>query len=141
MIALIRIKGLVAVNTKVEETLSRLRLRRKYACVIMMNPGKEKLGMIKRVKDYIAYGEINEETFEKLLEARGKMIDKSKKIDVKKIITELKKGKSYEEANIKPFFRLHPPRKGIDSKKHFGVDKGVLGNNKEKINDLILRML
>jgi large subunit ribosomal protein L30 len=43
--------------------------------------------------------------------------------------------------NIKPFFRLHPPRGGIDSAKHFGIKKGVLGNNKESINKLIERML
>jgi len=36
---------------------------------------------------------------------------------------------------------LHPPRKGIESKKHFGVGKGVLGDNKEKINELLERML
>ena len=47
----------------------------------------------------------------------------------------------YEEVNVKPFFRLHPPRKGIESKKHFGVGKGVLGNHKDKINKLIERML
>ena len=39
------------------------------------------------------------------------------------------------------FFRLHPPRKGIDSKKGFGVGKGVLGNHGDKINELIGRML
>ena len=64
-----------------------------------------------------------------------------KKIDAKKIIEELEKGKKYEEVNVKPFFRLHPPRKGIESKKHFGVGKGVLGNHKDKINKLIERML
>ncbi len=26
---------------------------------------------------------------------------------------------------------MHPPRGGIDAKKHFGVKKGVLGNNKK----------
>jgi len=36
---------------------------------------------------------------------------------------------------------IHPPRKGIESKKHFGVGKGVLGNNKKEINKLIERML
>jgi len=28
-----------------------------------------------------------------------------------------------------------------ESKKHFGVGKGVLGDNKEKINELVRRML
>ena len=53
-------------------------------------------------------------------------------------LTELKAGKM-DELSIKPFFRLHPPRGGIKSKVHF--PKGVLGNNKEKINELIMRML
>ena len=56
-----------------------------------------------------------------------------------KIVEELEKGKKYEELNLKPFFRLHPPRKGIKSKLHF--PKGVLGDNKEKINELVKRML
>ena len=62
-----------------------------------------------------------------------------KKIDPKKIASELN-DKSLEDLGLKPFFRLHPPRGGIESKKHSGVGKGVLGENK-KINDLIRRML
>ena len=115
MICIIRIAGQVGLNQDIKETLYRLRIRRKYACVVLEKPTKEQLGMIKKVQDFVAYGEINKETFEKLVKARGK------------------EGKT--------FFRLHPPRKGIDSKKHFGVQKGVLGNNKEKINELIERML
>jgi len=115
MICIIRITGQVGLNEDIKETLHRLRIRRKYACVVLEKPTKEQLGMIKKVQDFVAYGEINKETFKNLVNARGK------------------KGKA--------FFRLHPPRKGIDSKKHFGVQKGVLGNNKEKINELIERML
>jgi large subunit ribosomal protein L30 len=140
MIAIIRIKGQIGVDKKVKETLSRLRLRRKYACVVV-NPTNENLGMIKKVKNLVAYGEIGKKTFEKLIEKRGQALDKKKKIDFKKSAEELEKGKNYEDLNLKPFFRLHPPRGGIESKKHFGVGKGVLGNNKEKINELIERML
>lgn len=139
MIAVIRISGQVGLKREVVETLYRLRLRRKYSCVVFENPTKEQLGMIKSVRDFVAFGEINEKTFKKLTEQRGKLIDKSQKIDSKKIIDGLGKGRSYEELNLKPFFRLHPPRKGIKSKLHF--PKGVLGNNKEKINELIERML
>jgi len=120
MICVIRIHGMVGLNKKIVETLYRLRLRRKYSCIVLEKPTKEQLGMIKKVRDFVAFGEINEDTYKQLKEKRGKK-------DIK--------------GNLKPFFRLHPPRKGIDSKKHFGVGKGVLGNNKEKINDLILRML
>lgn len=117
MIAIIRIHGRVKINKKIEDTLSRLRLRKKYTCVVL-EPNKENLGMIKKLRDFVAYGEISEETYKKLVDARGKK-DK--------------------DGNLKPFFRLHPPRKGINSKLHF--PQGVLGNNKEKINELIERML
>ena len=122
----------------VAETLSRLRLRKKYSCVVM-GPNKEQKGMIKKVKDLVAFGEVNKETFEKLIEKRGQLIDKKKKVDAKKVIEELEKGKKLTDLNLKPFFRLHPPRGGIKSKLHF--PKGVLGNHGSKINELVLRML
>ena len=115
MICVIRIRGQVGLRKEVVETLSRLKLRRKYACIVLEKPTKEQLGMIKNVKDFVAFGDIDNETYKKLVEVRGK--------------------------KLKNFFRLHPPRKGIESKKHFGVGKGVLGNNKEKINELVRRML
>ena len=139
MKCIIRIRGQVDINKGVGETLTRLRLGRKYTCVVLANPTKEQIGMIKRLKDFVAFGSIRKEVFENLIDARGQKIDKSKKIDSKKVIEDLEKGKSYESVNLKPFFRLHPPRGGIKSKVHF--PKGVLGDNGEKINDLVLRML
>ena len=126
-IAIIRISGMVNINRNVEETLYRLRLRRKYSCVVLEKPTNEQIGMIKRIKDFVAYGEIDEATYKKLIEKRGKK-DK-----------DTLKGTSEK---LKPFFRLHPPRGGIDSRKHFGeTKKGVLGNNGNEINKLIERML
>ena len=61
------------------------------------------------------------------------------KIDTNKLADLIIKNKNINDLPIKPFFRLHPPRGGIKSREHF--PKGVLGNNKEKINDLIKRML
>lgn len=118
MICIIRISGRVGIRRDIEETLDRLRIRRKYACVVL-DSNKENLGMIKKVKDFVAYGEIDDATYKKLVEKRGRKV----------------------QGKLKPFFRLHPPRGGIDSKKHFGVNKGVLGDNKEKINELVERML
>ncbi len=115
MLAAIRISGQVGLNKPIKETLTRLRLTKKYTCVVFEKPTKVEEGMINAVKDFVAFGEINAEMYKKLVDARGQ------------------KGKK--------FFRLHPPRKGIDSKKHFGVKKGVLGNNKDKLNELMERML
>ncbi len=112
MICVIRIKGMVGLDKGVNETLNRLRLKKKYSCVIL-EPTKENLGMIKKVENQIAFGEISDEMYKKLVEKR--------------------------KTKINNFFRLHPPRGGIKSKVHF--PKGVLGNHKEKINELVERML
>jgi large subunit ribosomal protein L30 len=138
---IIRIRGLVGINKDTKETFNRLRLRRKYSCVIFPKTSKEQEGMLRKVKDSVAYGEIEPEMFEKLVEARGQLIDKNKKMDVKKTFKSLIKGKKYSELNLKPFFRLHPPRGGINSKKHFGKEKGILGDNGKEINKLLERML
>ena len=139
MICIVRIRGRVGVKKKIEETLDRLRLKKKYACVVLSNPDKDQLGMVRKLRDFTAWGEIDKETLKKLIEARGKLIDKTKKLDAEKAANDIEKGKKFEEVNLKPFFRLHPPRKGINSKVHF--PKGVLGNNKDKINELVERML
>lgn len=139
MICIIRIAGRVNLNGDVKETLQRLRLGKKYSCVVLVNPNKEQTGMIKKLRDYVAFGEINRGVFEKLISIRGQKINKKNKTDSKKIVEEIEKGKAYESLNLKPFFRLHPPRGGINSKLHF--PKGVLGDNKEHINKLIERML
>lgn len=125
----------------VVETLNRLRIRKKYSCIVMNKPGKEELGMLAKVKDFVAFGELDTKTFQALLEKRAHLIDNSKKekIDAKKIIEAFEKGKKFEELNVKPFFRLHPPRGGIETKLPF--PKGALGNHKEKINELVMRML
>ena len=116
-IAIVRISGQVKVSKDIEDTLYRLKLRRKYACVVV-KPTKDVLGMLKKVRFYVAYGPINKETNDKLIKQRGRK-DK--------------------DGKLKPFFRLHPPRKGIKSKLQY--PKGVLGSNKADINKLIERML
>lgn len=118
-IAVIRIKGIIGLRKEIVETLNRLRLRKKYVCVVLENNSVNR-GMIKSVRNFVAFGEIDDATHKELIEKRGKK-DK--------------------DGKLKPFFRLHPPRGGIDSKKHFGVKKGVLGNNGKEINKLIMRML
>ena len=138
MICVIRIRGEVGLNRDIVETLNRLRLRKKYSCIVF-EPTEIKLGMLKKVKNFVAWGELSDELLEKLIESRGKLIDNAKKLDVKKIVEGIKAGKKYSDLNMKPFFRLHPPRGGIKSKIHF--PKGVLGNHRNKINELVERML
>ena len=141
MKAVIRIVGKVGIEKDVKETLNRLRIRKKFSCVILR--GKpEIIGMIEKVRNFVAYGDISKETFIKLLEKRGKKINKQAKLESQKIAEEFFSGKierNYEDFNLKPFFSLHPPRGGIKTKIHF--PKGVLGNHQDKIKLLIERML
>src|SRR6056297_2279367 len=101
MIAVIRISGQIDLRKKTKETLYRLRIRRKYACVVLNESKKSQIGALKKLRDYVAFGEIDDKTFEKLIEKRGQPIDKKKKIDAKKAVQELKKGKKYEEVGLK----------------------------------------
>lgn len=121
MIAVIRIAGKNKLKTDIEETLKRLRLKDKYNCLVLEEPSQQIMGMVRKAKDFVAYGEISKEQYEKLKNNRTK-----------------EKNPRSRQGEV---FKLHPPRKGIDSKKHSGVGRGVLGNNKEKINNLIERML
>jgi len=116
--AVIRISGMVKVSKDIENALYRLKLRRKYVCVMVDTSNPAIKGLLEKVKYYVAFGHINKEVYDKLVKARGK---------------------KDSEGKLKPFFRLHPPRKGIKSKLQY--PKGVLGNNKEDINKLIERML
>jgi len=113
MIAVIRITGDVDLSKDIRETFNILKLRRKYSCIVL-NPNKEQEGMIEKIKNFVAFGDIKDETLKKLKEKRGKKDNPG-------------------------FFRLHPPIGGIKTKMHF--PKGVLGNHGNKINELIERML
>ena len=117
-IAIIRISGMVKVPKDIENALYRLKLRRKYSCVVIKINSPSLKGLLEKVKYYVAYGEISKEMHDKLIKERGE---------------------KDQEGKLKPFFRLHPPRKGIKSKLQY--PKGVLGNNKKDINKLIERML
>jgi large subunit ribosomal protein L30 len=121
--AVIRVRGLVRLNGKINDTMLMMHLYRKNYCVLI---DKKELGMIKKVKDYVTYGEIDKETEALLIkEKQEKTINKEGKEVPKK------------------FFRLCPPKKGFGRKgiKIAFSKSGALGYRGTKINDLIKRML
>ncbi len=139
MILVIRISGDVEIPLKVKEALFRLRIRRKYTATIIEDT-KENQDLLQFLRNFIAFGKIDKETLSLLIEKRSIPIKKGKKIVPADVAEQIAK-KGLAESDIKPYFRLHPPRGGIDTKFHFPIRKGVLGDNKEKINDLVRRML
>ena len=132
----IRISGMVDVPKNVAHTLDHLNLRRKY-CAILLPETPESSKILNSVRSYVAFGNISNEHLSKLISLRGESLKKGIKIEASMIIKNLDK-KSLKEQGMKPFFRLHPPRKGIKSKLHY--PKGVLGDNKSEINKLLERM-
>ena len=139
-LAVIRIRGLIGVRKDRKDTMRLLKLYRKNVCVVVSNNEKY-LGMIKKVKDYVTWGEINDETFKLLVEKRGEEYkgreeDRKGRMKYSKFI-------KIGDKKIKKFFRLNMPRKGFGRK---GIKVpfnkgGALGYRRDKINDLIKRML
>lgn len=138
-IAVILVRGKVNLNEKLKDTLNMLNLPRKNSCIIIENTPTN-MGMIKKVKDYITWGEIDEETYKELISKRGeeflgRTTDSKQKYSYNFVEID---GKKY-----KPTFCLNPPRKGFGRKGIKVAFKvgGALGYRAEKINDLIKRML
>ena len=134
------VRGSIDVNKEIKHTLKILRLYKKNYCVVVDSaPGV--MGMIKKVKNYVTFGEIDKETYNLLIEKKGeeykgRETDKKGKIEYKKFIV-------INNKKYKPFFRLQPPKKGF-GRKGIKVDfkiGGALGDRKEKINELIKRMI
>ncbi|BAD85709.1 LSU ribosomal protein L30P [Thermococcus kodakarensis KOD1] len=152
-LALIRLRSGIRARGEVRDTLAMLRLHRINHLVIVDDTPSYR-GMIQKVKDYITWGEIDKETLAKLLRKRGRLIGNKPITD--EYVKE-KLGMTIEEfaekvvngemklrdlPNIKPVFRLHPPRGGLKgSKKRSFKEGGALGYRGEKINELIERML
>ena len=130
---------MVDVPQTVNHLLNNINLRRKYAAILMPET-PENLQLLTHIRSFVAYGPITNANLLKLIQLRGERAENKGKVEDETVVKNLDK-KTLREQGMKPFFRLHPPRKGIESKKHFGVGKGVLGDNKENINKLLERML
>lgn len=120
-IAIILVRGLVKVRYDIKETLKMLGLHRKFACTVRPKT-QEVLGMVKKVKDYVTWGEIDEETYKQLADNRGE---------------------KRPDGTSKNFFRLNPPKGGFERKgtKRSYSEGGSLGNRGNNINELIKRMI
>ncbi len=153
-VAIIRIAGQQGLVRKVKNTFKLLNLHKKNTCAVLDSTDDVK-GMIKVIKDHSTWGEIDKETLSLLIEKRGRLpgnilVEESYlKEKVKKNFDELSselidgKIKIKDIPGLKPFFRLNPPTKGYapkGTKKPFSLG-GALGYRKDKINDLIQRML
>lgn len=149
MLAIIRVRGKIGINKDIEDTIQMLNLTRANHCVIKKESETLK-GMLYKAKDYLTWGEIDSKTLKRLLEKRAKVYKEDKLLDFNDVyktddvLNDVLEGKkSFKDLNLKPVVRLKPPSKGYDRagiKKSFTVG-GALGYRKEKINDLLNKML
>ncbi len=154
-IVVVRVRGKVHIRKDIEDTMKFLNLTRVNHCVVIDNR-EEYMGMIKKVNDFVTWGEISPEIFEKLLENRGRLkgnmsftIDYLKKNtrykSIKKFVDDFAKFKAElkDVPGLKPVFRLNPPGKGYERGgiKHPYSTGGALGYRGEKINELLRRMI
>lgn len=112
-IAVIRIRGGSRIHCDIKETLDKLNLRNQHQMIIVENTSST-LGMLKKAKDYITWGEVSPEV--------------------------VKSAEPRKKGNI---YCLHPPRGGFERKgiKAPFSTGGVLGNRGDAINQLITKML
>jgi|SRR3989344_4129895 len=153
-IAIIRVRGTIGIKKEIEDTMKMLRLYKKNTCVVLNNT-QSCAGMLKKIKDYVTWGDINEPTIKLLLIKRGKLpgnkplieeyVKEKTKLTINDFVKEFISGKKQlkDIPGFKPFFRLKPPEKGFERK---GIKKpfslgGSLGYRKDKINELIHRMI
>ncbi len=81
MIAAVRVRGDVDVGQRISRTLNDLKLRKKNQCVVYEDSDAIE-GMLNVAKDYIAYGEIDEDTLEKLEDRKSEEVEKGDVIDL-----------------------------------------------------------
>lgn len=139
-LAVVRIRGRAGVRKEVEDTLKMLRLTRPNYCVLI-DDRREYLGMLAKVKDNVTWGEVDAEAVARLLRLRGELEGGKKLTD-----SYLKKNTPYKSIEafakefvahkaelkdipgLRPFFRMHPPRKGYGGVKSSVREGGALGH-------------
>ncbi|MCK4902672.1 MAG: 50S ribosomal protein L30 [Thermoplasmatales archaeon] len=151
--AVLRVRGTVNINHDIRKTMQLLNLTRANHCTIVPENPTTK-GMLQVAKDYVTWGEIDKEMLSQLITSRGKLEgDKELTNDYVKSATSYdnidklsqavidNKFKYKDIPNVKPIFRLSPPKKGYEGIKRSYVNKGALGYRGKDINKLIKRMI
>jgi len=112
MIAIVRLRSGVRFNKQINDTFKMLGLKSINSMILMDDNDKAGLGMVKKVKDHVTWGEISDD-----------------------VVQELKK-----RFGDKKTYCLKAPRKGLMGVR-YPYPRGSLGYREDKINDLIKRML
>ena len=149
----VRIRGLSDISQEIKDTMTMLRLTRNCHATLLDNRPAYN-GMLRKSKDYLTWGEVSQENIALLLKKRGKLVGD------KTLTDEYAKELDYESLDklaeaifkvevefsslpeVKPVFRLRPPKKGFKGKvKRSFAAGGEAGYRGEEINELLKRMV
>ena len=152
LFAAVRLRSAIGARRRVKDALMLLNLRYIHSCVLLPK-NRSTEGMLKMVKDYVTYGEVDNNTLIELLKKRLRM-NGNKRVTEKELeeVTGFKSFEEFAEAllngkaalknypQFKRVFRLNSPRGGLKSKKgHY--PKGDLGYRGEDINRFLRKMI
>lgn len=115
MLAAIQIRGRVDTRDKTKKALDHLNLNKRNKLVLIKDNDANR-GQLSTAKDYITYGEVSEETVEKLEEATGNNLETGDTVN------------------------LSPPSGGYKNTRRQVGQGGSLGK-RDNINDLINNMV
>ena len=147
----VRIRGIINIPFWANKTLEGVNLRKKFNATILKED-TQTLGMLRKVKDIVAWKSIDDDSIIKEL-----LIKKGKQTMSKSLTSY--KSSEYESIDnmassiysnnlslsningVKPWFSLNPPMGGFKRKtKTQYSQNGILGNNNELV-DLVRRMI
>ena len=148
-VVVLRIKGTVNVPHWARYTLDSLNLYKKFWATILPET-PESLGMLKKIKEFVAWSHIDARLVKELIEKRGKTTGSKpvlqetgpyKSIDALASDIAEDKVRLSSLQMIKPWFALNPPRGGFKRKTKTQYNqKGILGEDRE-LTDIIRRMI
>jgi large subunit ribosomal protein L30 len=152
-VAIVRLRGNVNISREREYIFKLMHLTRKnHTTLVQTTPSM--IGSIRKIQDYSTWGEIDQPTIKQLLTQRAILkgnqplsdnivkntIEYSSIDELATAIFNLEV-KLNDIPNLKPVFRLHPPRGGFKHtiKKPYPI--GELGYRGRNINELIAKMI
>jgi large subunit ribosomal protein L30 len=152
MFAVVRLRSAVNTRPQIRDTLKMLRLNRVNHCVVLEeNPNNK--GMIQKVKDYVAWGIISPEALAQMMRNRGELVGGTRLTDdyvkehtsvedIDALAQAVCNGEISQKdiGQLKPLFRLHPPRKGHKGIKKSVPEGGMLGFHGDSIDILLHKM-
>ena len=150
---IIRLRGVQNLNPKTRDTVKYMRLNRVNHAVVLPDTETTR-GMLQVAKDYVTWGEVDAKTLAAVIKARGRVVGDKPITDafvakgspyktIDDLAAAIASGKfRYQDVkDVKPIFRLHPARKGIEGVKRSFQAGGALGYRGPDINELLGRML